>query len=89
MDCSGTSVNNTKLTTPDNNSPKKDAYKSSFQSIEGTGEIKNNEHKTEKFAEEEKNKKSNNDSPKKRRGPLLPLPSKFTKEDSQRYISYL
>ena len=46
----------------------------------------NDEDTPEKFVGEDKNKKSNNDSPKKRRGPLLPLPSKFTKEDNQRYF---
>ena len=80
--------NDPNITNADTRSPNKDAYKSSFQSIEEKVESKTNDDAKENH-DEVGNDKSNLDSPEKRCGPLLPFPSKLPKDDSQRYIQLL
>ena len=80
--------NDPNITNADTRSPNKDAYKSSFQSIEEKVESKTNDDAKENH-DEVGNDKSNLDSPEKRCGPLLPFPSKLPKDDSQRYIHFL
>ena len=80
--------NDPNINNADTCSPNKDAYKSSFQSIDENIERKSNEDAKENH-EEGGNDKSNLDSPQKKRGSLLPFPSKLPKDDSQRYIQLL
>ena len=77
-------TDNSNVNTSDHNSPKKEVYKSSFQAIEDSTDKKNNEPTVEKRDQEKGNSKGN-DISKKRRGPLLPLPSMSPKEDIARY----
>ena len=75
-------TSNSNVNTSDPNSPKKEVYKSSFQAIEDSNDKKNNGPAVEKRDQE---KEHCNDIPRKRRGPLLPLPSMSPKEDIARY----
>ena len=77
-------TSNSIVNTSDNDSPKKEVYKSSFQAIEDSNDKKNNEPAVEKRGQEKENGKCN-DIPRKRRRPLLPLPSMSPKEDIARY----
>jgi hypothetical protein len=83
-----TSMVNAKGSQVDINSQKTDSAKSSLQILGVRGDAKDVEG-GEQLDEKEKLQMPNNDLPKKRRGPLLPLPPTITKDDTSRYVKHL
>ena len=85
--CSGESIDHVKTRLPDEHLQNRDNNGTSSQDNRGQGENKSHVDGVGKPGDKEKPEE--NDSNKKRRGPLLPLPTKATKDDAIRYIECL